>query len=165
MEENTKSEEIRVEPLVNLAKAHLAAKARERTARLHALGLTARGNPRKDRHKSRDAEKQRQYQASYNIRQKAARARLGLTIAEFKKLPRATRMMELNYPAGITDANERRKMQQRKWYHKNKGKAKVAAVSNGVLPADDRSVKFCPHCGWNIDATRKAQAFIDGRVA
>jgi hypothetical protein len=134
-----------------------AAYQRARVARLRALGLSARGKPLKDRHKNRDPEKQMKYQANYNKKWKAARERLGLTIAEFQKLPRATRLMELNHP--------------------RRGKAVKATpapqrADNGVLPIrsdtrfdTDRSVKFCPHCGWNIDATRKAQAFVDGRVA
>jgi len=128
-----------------------AAYARKRTASLRALGLSARGKPLKDRHKSRDPEKQRKYQAAYGAKQKAARKRLGLSIAEFMKLPRATRLMELNHP-------RRGKA--------GRAVAKATPASNGPIPAPTtRDVKFCPHCGWNIDATRKAQAFIDGRVA
>jgi hypothetical protein len=142
-------------------KARVAALARARTARLRALGLNARGKPLKDRHKNRDLEKQKMYQANYGRKHKAARERLGLTISQFQKLPRAVRLKELN-----VDQKERIRARQRDWYRQNKAKAGVAkATPNGVLPVDDRSVKFCPHCGWNIDALRKAQAFIDGRVA
>jgi hypothetical protein len=166
------------------AKAWAAQKQRNRTARLRALGLNARGKPLKDRHKNRDPEKQRVYQANYGKKHKAARERLGLTIAAFNKLPRATRLMELNYPAKGApgkDKTERNRARSREWYRKNKGKAKVSELagairrdidsreaargSNGPIPAPTtRDVRFCPHCGWNIDATRKAQAFIDGRV-
>jgi hypothetical protein len=158
-------------------KARNAAKARARTAQLRALGLSARGKPLKDRHKNRDAAKQRRYQANYGRKHKAARKRLGLTITEFQKLPRATRLMELNYPTQgkAVDPKERNRQRQREWYHKNKGKAGGTVqwlhpetgkpLANGVLPTDDRTVRFCPHCGWNIDATRKAQAFVDGRGA
>jgi len=133
-----------------------AAYQRARVARLRALGLSARGKPLKDRHKNRDPEKQKRYQDAYNVKQKAARKRLGLTIAEFMKLPRAVRLKELN---GV---------------RRGKARAKATTADNGVVPEvlvkplrsdTDRSVKFCPHCGWNIDATRKAQAFVDGRVA
>jgi hypothetical protein len=26
----------------------------------------------------------------------------------------------------------------------------------------DRAIRYCPHCGWNLDAMQKAQSFIDG---
>jgi hypothetical protein len=148
-----------------------AALARERTARRNALGLNARGGPRKNRHnKNRNDAKQRQYQHNFAARHKAARERLGLTISEFNKLPQATRLAEYNRLKGKpVDAKERNRAKKRSWYHENKEKvmaARRAKSSNGPTPVPTtREVKFCPHCGWNIDATRKAQAFIDGRAS
>lgn len=44
-------------------------------------------------------------------------------------------------------------------------RAKLETPSNNSqMPRVDRRVKFCPHCGWNIDACSKAQAFVDGRA-
>jgi hypothetical protein len=152
-----------------------ARRSRERTARLRALGLNARGKPRKDRHrKPRNPDKQKQYQDNYNRRHKAARTRLGLTIAEFNKLPRATKLMEMKGKA--VDPKERNRAAKREWYRQNKDKV-MAARRAKALPtvkemnaewtaiSDNRAVRFCPHCGWNIDATRKAQAFVDGRAS
>lgn len=153
-------------------KAHNAAKQRERTERLRALGLNARGMPPLGTGSGRPAKrrnpaKQRKYQANFSARHKAARERLGLTIAEFNKLPKATRMMEMK-GVEITDrspsSKEKQRAKQRAWYHRNKAKQATVEANNGVRPATDRSIKFCPHCGWNIDATRKAQAFMDGRT-
>lgn len=134
-------------------KARNAAKARERTARFRALGLNARGKPKGSRG-SRDPAMQRVYQANFAARHKAAREALGLTIAEFQKLPRDKRMAAMKQPKGVPVLV----MSKRK-------KRGVVVRDNGIVAPDDRSVKFCPHCGWNIDATRKAQAFVDGRVA
>jgi hypothetical protein len=131
-----------------------AAKARERTRRLHALGLTARGLPRKDRHQNRDAAKQKQYQANFAARHKAARKLLGLTISEFNKLPKAQRMIAMKHPHKVRMAAQGTLKAD---------KAVPQRADNGAVPT--REVRFCPHCGWNIDATRKAQAFVDGRVA
>jgi hypothetical protein len=153
-------------------KAYVARKARERTARLRALGLNARGKPLKDRHKNRDNEKQKRYQHNFAARHKAARERLGLTIMEFNKLPPATRLAEYNKLKGkaVNPKLERNRALKREWYQQNKDKVMAArrskTVSNGPTPARvERDVRFCPHCGWNIDATRKAQAFVDGRVS
>jgi hypothetical protein len=165
---------------LKLRREKAAAYQRARVARLRALGLSARGNPLKDRHrKKRDIAKQRQYQHNFAARHKAAREALGLTISQFNKLPRAQRMIaynKLKHPKEWGDKAERNRAAKREWYRQNKDKV-MAARRAKALPtvkemnaewaaaSDNRAVRFCPHCGWNIDATRKAQAFVDGRAS
>jgi len=177
MEEQTEKEKIAVDQAQLEAdrRARNAAAARERVAKLNAMGLSARGNPLRRggrpklaRAKRRDPAKQRQYQANFMARHKAARERLGLTIAQFSKLPKATRMMEMK--RGLTTASkERARAQQREWYHKNKEKvmaARRAKASNGTTAAPAASaynINECPNCGCPIRALTVALRFEEER--
>jgi hypothetical protein len=91
----------------------------------------------------RAAAKQRRYQADYNRKHKAARERLGLTIAAFNKLPRATKLKELNRHVPPNDKVERQRARQRAWYLRSKAKKEVTSNS---------AINFCPNCGFNIKA-------------
>jgi hypothetical protein len=167
-------------------KARVAAKARERTARLRALGLNARGKPLKDRHKNRNVTKQLQYQANFNARHKAARERLGMTIAEFNKLPRERRAMEYNKLKGkpvftvkgalAKDRAERGRQRRREWYHRSKAKSGVSQLASTIrADIDSREaarsgatehMSECPVCGCNLDkirAIRLAVKFEEAR--
>jgi hypothetical protein len=96
----------------------------------------------------RDVRKQREWGARNYARTKAARKMLGLTIEQFAQLSKAERA------AAVEKANR----------PTAKAATVVAPARNGVVPTPDRIVRWCPGCGWNIDATRKAQAIVDGRV-
>ena len=96
-----------------------------------------------EQNKQEELAKQRQYQANYFKRHKAARTRLGLTIAQFNKLPRATRMMEMKHPGSVSSKAKRNRERQRQWYRKNKTSKAIAPSNSESGTNKDRIISFC----------------------
>jgi hypothetical protein len=97
-----------------------------------------------------DRVKQRRYQANFNKRHRAARKRLGLTIAAFNKLPKATRMLEMKHPGSVSAKAKRNRERQHAWYLRRKAAKATNSEAKKEAPTPsnsesnkDRIISFC----------------------
>jgi len=110
-------------------------------AEIKTYGVDREGKPKKRINYT----KQKRYQHAYNKRNKAARKRLGLSIAEFKKLPAATRLMEMHYDPAKPEA-------KKSWYASltpEQKKARAEKQKQRRHAREGRRVWECPYCDFS----------------